>query len=138
MMQNHSLFCLSKILRGGMSVESILISVKKVLGGISEEDESFDVDIIMHINSAFAILNQLGVGPEEGYTISDSTQTWNEFLGNDKRLEFVKTFVQQKVKLIFDPPQSSAHLESIKQTISELEFRILSETDKPKKDDTNE
>lgn len=119
-------------------MESILISVKKVLGGISEEDESFDVDIIMHINSVFAILNQLGVGPEEGYTISDSSQTWNEFLGNDKRLEFVKTFVQQKVKLIFDPPQSSAHLESIKQTISELEFRILSETDKPKKEDTNE
>lgn len=118
-------------------MESILTSVKKVLGGISEEDESFDIDIIMHINSVFAILNQLGIGPEEGFIISDSSQTWNEFLGNDKRLEFVKTFVQQKVKLIFDPPQSSAHLESIKQTISELEFRILSETDKPKKEDTN-
>ena len=118
-------------------MDSILTSIKKLLGGIPEEDENFDVDIIMTINSAFAILNQLGVGPEDGFIVTDSSQTWGEFIGDTKLLEFVKTYVQLKVRLIFDPPQNSAHIESIKQMISELEFRILSVTDKPQKEATN-
>lgn len=118
-------------------MDSILTSIKKLLGGIPEEDENFDADIIMTINSAFAILNQLGVGPKNGFIVKDSAQTWDEFLGDTKLLEFVKTYVQLKVKLVFDPPQSSAHIESIKQMIGELEFRILSVTDKPQEENTN-
>ena len=117
-------------------MESILVSVKKVLG-ITEDDESFDTDIIMNVNSVFAILTQLGVGPTDGFIITDSSQNWNDFIGDNKKLEFVKTYVQLKTRLIFDPPQSSAHMESVKQMISELEFRILAETDKPIKEDNN-
>lgn len=104
-------------------MESILTSIKKLLG-IAEEYEHFDPDIIMHINSAFSVLTQLGVGPEEGFRIEDASRTWYEFLYDDPRLEFVKTFIHLKVKLGFDPPTSSAAIEAINRQISELEWRI--------------
>lgn len=104
-------------------MESVLTSIKKLLG-ISEEDTSFDVDLIMHINSVFSILNQLGVGPPEGYAIQDKNNTWNEFIIDDTKLNFVKSFMHLKVKLLFDPPLSSSVMESMKQMISELEWRL--------------
>ena len=84
-------------------MDSILTSIKKLLG-ITEEDTSFDTDVIIQINSAFMILNQLGVGPEEGFIISDDMATWDEFLPEGKQLEGVKTYIYLKVKLVFDPP----------------------------------
>lgn len=104
-------------------MDSILASIKKLLG-IPEEYEHFDADVIMHINSAFSVLTQLGVGPEEGFHIKDASTTWFEFLYDDPRLEFVKTFVHLKVKLGFDPPLSSAAIEAINRQVSELEWRI--------------
>ena len=104
-------------------MDSILTSVKKIIG-ISEEDESFDTDLIMHINSALMILNQLGVGPEDGFSITDKSAVWTDVIGDNKLIEAVKTFVGLKVRLIFDPPTSSAVLDSINKTISELEWRI--------------
>lgn len=104
-------------------MDSILTSIKKLLG-ITGEYEHFDPDIIMHINSAFSVLTQLGVGPAEGFYIDDESTEWSEFLQNDSRLEFVKTYIYLKVKLGFDPPLSSAVLESINRQISELEWRI--------------
>lgn len=104
-------------------MDSILTSIKKLLG-IAEEYEHFDPDIVMHINSAFSVLTQLGVGPEEGFHIEDASTVWSEFLYDDPRLEFVKTYVQLKVKLGFDPPLSSAAIEAINRQISELEWRI--------------
>ena len=104
-------------------MDSILTSIKKLLG-IAEEYEHFDPDIVLHINSAFSVLTQLGVGPEEGFRIEDASTTWAEFLYDDPRLEFVKTFVHLKVKLSFDPPLSSAAIEAINRQISELEWRI--------------
>ena len=106
---------------------SILTSIKKLLG-ITEEYEHFDPDIIMHINSAFMILNQLGVGPEEGFFIKDKSSTWDEFLSGSN-LEAVKTYVYLKVKLLFDPPLSSTVIEAIKSQISELEWRLNVSTD---------
>ena len=108
---------------GGMTMESVLTSIKKLLG-ISEEDTSFDVDLIMHINSVFSILNQLGVGPPEGYAIQDKNNIWNEFITEDTKLNFVKSFMHLKVKLLFDPPLSSSVMESMKQMIGELEWRL--------------
>lgn len=108
---------------GGMTMESVLTSIKKLLG-ISEEDTSFDVDLIMHINSVFSVLNQLGVGPPEGYAIQDKNNTWNEFITEDTKLNFVKSFMHLKVKLLFDPPLSSSVMESMKQMIGELEWRL--------------
>lgn len=114
-------------------MESILISIKKLLG-ITEEYEHFDSDIIMHINSVFMILTQIGVGPSEGFFITDKTATWDDFIPTGKSLESVKSYVYMKVKLLFDPPQSSAVMESMKNMISEFEWRLNVEVDTPTSD----
>lgn len=104
-------------------MESILTSIKKLLG-IAEEYTHFDTDIIMHINSVFSILTQIGVGPSEGFSIHDSYAVWTDFLPEDTRLEMVKSYVYLKVKTMFDPPDRSAVMESMNRMINELEFRI--------------
>lgn len=104
-------------------MESILTSVKKMLG-IAEEYTHFDADIVMHINSVFMILQQLGVGPKEGFYIEDDTAVWQEFLGDTSRLHAVKSYMYLKVRLLFDPPSSSTVMECMKQSISECEWRL--------------
>ena len=105
-------------------MESILTSIKKLLG-IAEEYEHFDNDIIMHINSVFMILTQLGVGPSKGFMITDSSASWDDFLpeGGEK-LQAVKIDMYMKVRLMFDPPTSSAVMESMNRMINELEWRL--------------
>ena len=110
-------------------MDSILTSVKKLLG-LTEEYTAFDADLIMHINSVLMILNQMGVGPEKAFAISDATATWSEFVGERTNLEAVKSYVALKVKLLFDPPQSSATMEATKNLISELEWRLYVTCDK--------
>lgn len=110
-------------------MESILTSIKKQLG-IVEEYDHFDPEIIMCINTALFTLTQIGVGPSEGFTISDKATTWSEFTDTSK-IEAVKTYVYMKVRLAFDPPASSAHIESIKNQISELEWRLNVAVDPP-------
>lgn len=104
-------------------MDSILNSVKKLIG-IDPSYTVFDTDITMHINSVLSVLTQLGVGPSDGYSISDSGDTWADFLGDDPRLEMVKSFVCLKVRLMFDPPSSSVHAEVIKESLKELEWRL--------------
>lgn len=104
-------------------MESILTSIKKLLG-IEEEYEHFDSDIIMHINSVFMVLNQLGVGPSEGFSIEDDTSVWADFMSGNSNIEAVKSYIYLKVKLLFDPPLSSAAIESIKRMIDEYEWRL--------------
>lgn len=105
-------------------MESILTSIKKLLG-IAEEYEHFDNDIIMHINSVFMILTQLGVGPSKGFVITDSSASWDDFLPEGgERLQAVKTYMYMKVRLMFDPPTSSAVMESMNRMINELEWRL--------------
>lgn len=103
--------------------ESILTSIKKLLG-IAADYTSFDTDIIIHINSVFMILNQLGVGPSEGFKIDSDTQLWMQYIQDEDQLEAVKTYIYLKVKQVFDPPLSSAVMESNKQLINELEWRL--------------
>lgn len=103
--------------------QSILTSTKKTLG-LAEDDTSFDVDIILHINSTFSILEQLGIGPVEGFMIEDSTPTWDAFIGNDPRLNLVKTYIYLQVRLMFDPPGTSFVIDSMKKQISEFEWRL--------------
>lgn len=105
------------------NMTSILTSVKKMLG-IAEEYAHFDSDIIMHINSVFAILTQLGVGPKEGFFIEDDTTSWSDFIQSNSLLNPVKSYMYLKVKLLFDPPLSSSVIESTNRLISELEWRI--------------
>ena len=103
--------------------ESILTSIKKLLG-IAEEYKHFDADIIMHINSVFSILTQLGVGPSNGFSIQDEEREWHDFIGEDNKIEMVKSYMHLKVKLLFDPPLSSAVMEAMNQMIKELECRL--------------
>lgn len=102
--------------------ESILTTIKKLLG-ITEEYEQFDRDIIIHINSVFSILNQLGVG-SKAFSIKDSSALWKDFLGEQDDIELVKSYIYLKVRLLFDPPLSTAVTESINRMISEMEFRL--------------
>lgn len=104
-------------------MESILTSIKKLLG-ITEDYGHFDHDIIMHINSVFMILTQMGVGPSEGFAIEDETSTWSEFVGDKTTIESVKSYMYLKVRLMFDPPTSGAVMESYNRMISEYEWRL--------------
>lgn len=105
-------------------MESILTSIKKLLG-IPEEHDHFDADIIMHINTVFAILTQLGVGPSKGFRIEDETATWDDYISTeDNRYAPIKTYMHLKVKILFDPPLSGTVMESINRQISELEWRL--------------
>lgn len=103
--------------------ESILTSVKKLLG-IAEDYTVFDTDLIIHINSVFLTLSQLGVGPEEGFMITSKDETWGDYIDSDELLNAVKSYVYLKVRLLFDPPTSSSVSESMKNMINELEWRI--------------
>ena len=107
---------------------SILTSIKKLLG-IAEEDTSFDQDIIMHINTVFAILAQLGVGPVNGFSIEDDEAIWGDYLGNATNLELVKSYIYMKVRSMFDPPTSSILADAMNKNISELEWRINATVD---------
>lgn len=109
--------------------DSILASIKKMLG-ITEEYEYFDQDIIMHINSVLMILTQLGVGPSDGFIIENKSSTWSDFVTDISKLASVKSYVYLKVKLLFDPPLSSAVIESTNKLISELEWRLNVASDK--------
>lgn len=112
-----------------MNVDSVLTSIKKLLG-INADDKSFDTDIIIHINSALATLSQLGVGEKVGFAISDDSATWQSVFGGSLSLiGIIRDYVYLKVRLIFDPPTSSFVVESIKQNISELEWRINAAVD---------
>lgn len=104
-------------------MESILTSIKKLLG-IAEDYEHFDPDIIIHINSAFMILTQLGIGPPGGFSIVDETTMWIDFVPDMSMVESVKSYVYLRVRLLFDPPSSSAVIESINRMISEFEWRL--------------
>lgn len=114
-------------------MESILTSIKKMIG-VTEEYEHFDSDLIMHINSVFTILTQLGVGPASGFFIQDKTSTWKEFISDETKLQLVKSYMQMKVKLLFDPPLSSAVITSMEKMIAEAEWRlnVAAETDEEK------
>ena len=105
-------------------MESILTSIKKMLG-IAEEYTQFDADIIMHINSVFMTLTQLGVGPSQGFYIEDESSEWTEFIPDLTKLQAVKTYIYLKVRLLFDPASlGSATLASYERTIQELEWRL--------------
>jgi hypothetical protein len=104
-------------------IESILDSTKKNLG-IEPEYAAFDDQIIMHINSVFSTLQQLGVGPVNGYMIEDATPTWSDFLADDPRYNQVRTYVYLRVRLMFDPPATSFAINSMEEQAKEMEWRM--------------
>ena len=102
---------------------SILDLVKKDLG-IQPDDPSFDPNIIMHINTAFSILTQLGVGPKAGFSIQDNTAVWTDFIPENPKLELIKSYISKKVKQLFDPPTTGPLSEAHNKVLNELEWRI--------------
>jgi len=110
-------------LKGGTMTDSILNSVKKILG-ITEDYIVFDVDIITHINSVFATLNELGIGPEDGFMITDESTLWSAYILNDQKLNAVKSYMYLRVRLLFDPPTTSYLITSLNEQAKELEWRL--------------
>lgn len=103
--------------------ESIFLSVKKVLN-VGVDNTDFDADILLHLNSVLAILQQLGIGPEDGLFIEDANTAWEDLLGeNSSVLNMVRSYVTSKVRLLFDPPVSSAVQQSLERICSEFEWR---------------
>lgn len=111
-------------------MDSILDSIKKLLG-IQPEYRAFDEDLIIHINTVFAVLNQIGIGPREGFFIVDESTNWDEYM-SDINQASVRTYVYLKVRLLFDPPGSGILVDSINRMISELEWRLYLEGYSPK------
>lgn len=109
--------------------ESILNSVKKLLGGLVPEYMAFDDQIIMHINSVFQILYQLGVGPDVPFTISDASAVWSDFTDDVSTMSMVKSYMGLKVQQMFDPPQGGAVAEASKRMIDEMEWRLNVQVD---------
>lgn len=109
-------------------MESILTSIKQMLG-ISRDDENFDQELIIHINSAIAVLTQLGVGPVDGFRITGAVDEWAALIGDRKDIENVKSAVYYRVRMAFDPPQNSFLLDSLKKQSDEAEWRIEVEVD---------
>jgi hypothetical protein len=103
--------------------DSILTSTKKVLG-IAADYTAFDTDILLHINSVFSTLCQLGIGPELGFAIEDDEAVWTDFLDSDLRLNSVKTYMYLRVRMLFDPPTTSFLQDSMKRQIEEFEWRL--------------
>ena len=106
-----------------MATDSILDTTKKILG-ISPDDPSFDLDIVTHINSVFFTLQQLGVGPADGLTITDNSAVWSDFIKDSKNINAVKSYMGLKVRLLFDPPSMSFVLDSMKKQVEEYEWRL--------------
>lgn len=104
--------------------DSILRTVKKVLN-LDPDYTAFDADVIMHINMALMVLRQVGIGPPNGFVVTDETQTWTEFLGSSvSRLDATKSFVYLKVRLVFDPPEAGYAISAMERQIDELLWRL--------------
>ena len=104
-------------------MESILNSIKELLGGCAE-DNRFDTDIITYINTQFTLLEQKGVTSEPGFQIEDDTATWNDYLKDFQKYNYIKTYIYLKVKLIFDPPANATVLKSMESQVAELDWFI--------------
>lgn len=104
-------------------MDSILSTIKKLLG-IDTSYTQFDADLIVHINSAFMVLNQLGVGPKNGFFITGATETWANYSTDLMKIQSVKTYVFLKVRVWFDPPTTGIVSDAINRQINELEWRL--------------
>lgn len=106
-------------------MDSILSSIKKLLG-LDVEDTSFDIDVMMAINTIIPVLSQMGVGPSNGFIVTSSLNTWNDYITDDSiNLQGIKTYIYLRTKMIFDPPTNAAVITAINNNIKELEWRMM-------------
>ena len=111
------------------NADSILDTTKKLLG-FESDYTAFDLDIITHINAVFFTLTQLGVGPSTGFLITDKAANWTDFTGTEN-INAVKSYMFMRVRMMFDPPTTSFHLDSLKKMAEEIEWRLLVQKDPP-------
>jgi hypothetical protein len=129
-------------LRRNSMEQSILKTIKQLIG-CPDDFEQFDLDLTIHINSAFATLTHLGVGPKEGYRITGVNNVWSEFEEDTQKLSLIKDYVYIKTRLLFDPPTSSSLMDSLKEQLKEMEWRLymlyypVSEDDEKGKSDND-
>lgn len=97
--------------------------------GLDSSYKAFDLDIMTHINSTFFVLNQLGVGPENGFTITGEEETWNQYINAVPNIEAVKSYMYAKVRILFDPPTSSFVLDALQKACDEYEWRLNVQVD---------
>ena len=109
--------------KGVILLNSVLNTTKKLLG-LDADDDSFDSDICIGINSAILTLSQLGLEGTEGFIVTSDEQEWSDYLNDNKLLPMVQQYIHLKTKMSFDPPQNSIVCENLKQIITELEWRI--------------
>ena len=112
-----------------MENDSILEYIKNA-SGVNDDDSIFDAEILLHVNTAFMTLRQLGVGPDTPFVVEDSSKTWNDFTSDETILPMVKSYVALKVRYLFDPPTSSALSTAMKDAMNEYEWRLNVESDK--------
>lgn len=115
------------------SMDQSILDTIKPLVGVEVEDENFDLDIITAINASLMILNRVGVGPSEGFSVTGKDETWNDFLSGTTDLQAVVTYVKLRTILIFDPPSSATVTQSIKDTLNEMEWTFCQTTDQKQK-----
>lgn len=112
-----------------MEDESILFSTKKILG-YDEDYTAFDHDIVVFINGVFSDLDQLGIGPTDGYTIGyDGSETWDDYVTADvpsTMLQSVRTYVFLRVRMLHDPSMTGVMKDAMMAQIDKLEWRLNS------------
>lgn len=114
--------------------DSILTSIKKLIG-LDSEDESFDTDLLININSAIDVLRQIGLDIDPGFIVEDASLTWADLIPEGINLNYVKTYIFMKVRRWFDPPQNGTTMDALNSSIAELEWRINVEVDPAKIED---
>ena len=115
-------------------MEGSILNTIKILVGIEPSDDAFDTNLIVLINSAIMILRQIGISPSDGFSITDSSATWSDYISDIKLYESVKEYIHLKVAIIFDPPTSSYVLEAMKEQIKEFEWRLQNEKEEFEKE----
>lgn len=111
--------------------ESILITIKKMIG-FDKDYDYFDQDLIVQINSCFAILSDLDLGPEDGFHITGKDEKWSEYTFTPSYIGMVKNYIYIKTKLVFDRPETSYAIESLTKMAAELEWRLHMESERIK------
>lgn len=117
-----------------MAPESSILASTKAALGMTEDYKAFDQQIIMHINSIFSILQQMGVGPKKGFAIKDDSTFWSDYTDNELELQMVQSYMYCRVRILFDPPMNASLLDALKTQYQELEWRLNVAVDPGKKD----
>lgn len=109
--------------------DSILITIATSIGLSADyltDNEAFNEELIISINTQLNKLNQLGIGTP-GFAITGDTEVWADFLVDvpAEKQWMTKQYVRLNTKRSFDPPNSGILSSQLDNELKELEFRLL-------------